>query len=165
MTPDQPQVIAVTSPDEMAALGAALGKIVKSGDALCLVGPLGAGKTTFTRGLAVGLEISDAVTSPTFVIARRHRGPTVDLLHCDAYRIGSADEFVDLDLDTDGAVTVVEWGQSVMAEISDSWLEVVIERSSENDEGARELTFSGHGDRWASDEIASVTKALRQAVS
>ncbi len=149
----------------MAALGTALGQQLAPGDAVCLVGPLGAGKTTFTRGLASGLEIRGEVTSPTFVIARRHRGLRVDLLHCDAYRISGLDEFADLDLDTDEAVTVVEWGQSVMAEITDSWLEVAIDRSSSHDEGTRQLTVHGRGDRWTTIEVDLVVAAFRQVIS
>ncbi len=149
----------------MAALGTALGQQLAPGDAVCLVGPLGAGKTTFTRGLASGLEIRGEVTSPTFVIARRHRGLRVDLLHCDAYRISGLDEFADLDLDTDEAVTVVEWGQSVMAEITDSWLEVAIDRSSSHDEGARQLTVHGRGDRWTTIEVDLVVAAFRRVIS
>ncbi len=149
----------------MAALGTALGQQLAPGDAVCLVGPLGAGKTTFTRGLASGLEIRGEVTSPTFVIARRHRGLRVDLLHCDAYRISGLDEFADLDLDTDEAVTVVEWGQSVMAEITDSWLEVALDRSSSHDEGTRQLTVHGRGDRWTTIEVDLVVAAFRRVIS
>ncbi|MAT61365.1 MAG: tRNA (adenosine(37)-N6)-threonylcarbamoyltransferase complex ATPase subunit type 1 TsaE [Micrococcales bacterium] len=149
----------------MAELGTVLGQQLAPGDAVCLVGPLGAGKTTFTRGLARGLEIRGEVTSPTFVIARRHRGLRVDLLHCDAYRISSPDEFADLDLDTDEAVTVVEWGQSVMAEISDSWLEVAIDRSSSHDEGTRQVTVCGRGDRWTATQLDLLIAAFRRVIS
>jgi len=140
-------------------LGARLAAVLDPGDAVCLTGPLGAGKTTFTRGLAAGLGVHGDVASPTFVIARRHRGPRADLLHCDAYRVGGADEFTDLDLDPEGAVVVVEWGESVMAEISDSWLGIAIERGIGADDESRTLTVAGHGRRWdgpVGDAVAAV---------
>jgi tRNA threonylcarbamoyl adenosine modification protein YjeE len=90
--------------------GRSLADHLRPGDLIVLTGDLGAGKTTLTRGLGEGLGVRGAVTSPTFVIARLHpagdRG--VGLLHVDAYRLASASEIDDLDLDLAGAVTVVE---------------------------------------------------------
>ena len=98
-----------------------------------LVGPLGAGKTTFTQGLARGLGVTGSVTSPTFVIAREHRpidgGP--GLVHVDAYRLGGIDEVDDLDLDASLAesVTVVEWGDGLVEQLGAAVIRVHIERS------------------------------------
>ena len=94
-----------------------------------LNGELGAGKTTLTRGLGAPLGARGAVTSPTFVLARTH--PTasgVPLVHVDAYRLASAAEVDDLDLDLDGAITVVEWGAGKLDGAVDSWLELDIVR-------------------------------------
>jgi tRNA threonylcarbamoyladenosine biosynthesis protein TsaE len=99
----------------MRDLGAQVAGSCRAGDVIVLVGPLGAGKTTFTQGLARGLRVEGAVTSPTFVIAREH--PPVDggpgLVHVDAYRLGGTAELDDLDLDTalSASVTAVEWGE------------------------------------------------------
>ena len=115
MTP--PETSLVADADAMRALGAQVALSCRAGDVVVLTGPLGAGKTTFTQGLAVGLEVSGAVTSPTFVIARVHRstvgGP--DLVHVDAYRLGGLAELDDLDLDAslEESVTVVEWGEGL----------------------------------------------------
>lgn len=103
--------IDVRSAEEMRAIGAALAGRLRPGDVIVLTGPVGAGKTTFTQGIGAGLAVTDPVTSPTFVIAREHRG-RIDLVHVDAYRLGSKLELDDLDLvsDRDQCVTVVEWG-------------------------------------------------------
>ena len=103
--------IEVQSAEEMRAIGTALASRLRPGDVVVLSGPVGAGKTTLTQGIGVGLDVTDPITSPTFVIAREHRG-ALDLVHVDAYRLGSKLELDDLDLvsDRDQCVTVVEWG-------------------------------------------------------
>ena len=122
----------VPEAEGMRRLGEQVGHSLVAGDLVVLSGELGAGKTTFTQGLGVGLQVRGGVTSPTFVIARVHPslvgGP--DLVHVDAYRLGGLDELDDLDLDTslDSAVTVVEWGAGLAEGLADSRLEVVIER-------------------------------------
>ncbi|MBD8610899.1 tRNA (adenosine(37)-N6)-threonylcarbamoyltransferase complex ATPase subunit type 1 TsaE [Frigoribacterium sp. CFBP 13729] len=111
------------------ALGRRLAGVLRAGDLLVLTGPLGAGKTTLTRGLGAGLQVRGQVASPTFVLARTH--PTasgVPLVHVDAYRLGGADELDDLDLDYEGSVVVVEWGAGLLDGVAESWLDVVIER-------------------------------------
>ncbi len=119
---------------------------LRAGDLIVLTGELGAGKTTFTRGLGEGLGVRGAVTSPTFVIARRHpagrRG--IDLLHVDAYRLGSPAEIDDLDLDVAGAVTVVEWGAGRVEHLSDSRLDIALVSAGDG----REARVTGHGPRW-----------------
>lgn len=105
-------VVAVPDAAAMQAIAAALAPFLGPGDVIRLDGELGAGKTTFTRGLGEALGSREAVTSPTFVLARTH--PTASgtpLLHVDAYRLTSEAELDDLDLDFDGSITVVEWGR------------------------------------------------------
>jgi tRNA threonylcarbamoyladenosine biosynthesis protein TsaE len=117
----------------MRACGAALAGVLRAGDVVVLSGELGAGKTTLTQGLGVGLGVRGPVTSPTFVIARRHpslgAGPA--LVHADAYRLGGVAELDDLDLDTslDDAVTVVEWGEGLAEGLADDRLEIRVERA------------------------------------
>lgn len=115
---------------EMERLGAEIGEQLEAGDLLILTGPLGAGKTTFTRGLADGLGVRGPVQSPTFVIARTHpslvgRAP---LVHVDAYRLGSAAELDDLDLDLAGSVVVIEWGRGMAEELAENWWDIELER-------------------------------------
>jgi tRNA threonylcarbamoyl adenosine modification protein YjeE len=103
----------IPDPDAMHALGQELAGLLRAGDLMVLTGPLGAGKTTFTRGLGEGLRVRGPVTSPTFVLARTHPstvgGPP--LVHVDAYRLASAMELDDLDIDFARSIVVVEWGR------------------------------------------------------
>ena len=130
----------IATSHDMERLGAALAGVLSRGDILVLNGPLGAGKTTLVRGLGEALGVRGAVASPTFVIARTHPsltgGPA--LIHVDAYRLSSALELDDLDLDLDSAVTVIEWGSEVVGAITDEWLEVDIARPRAGDEAERE---------------------------
>lgn len=153
MTEARRRPLVVASADDMRDLGAWVGRRCSGGDVVVLTGELGAGKTTFAQGLARGLGIDDAVTSPTFVIARVHlnAGTGLDLVHVDAYRVGSAVELDDLDLeaDLDRSVVVVEWGAGLADDLSASRLEVAIERSDSVEDEVRTATLTAHGDRWA----------------
>lgn len=128
-----PQRVVVATPERMRELGSRLAASLRAGDVVVLSGELGAGKTTFTQGLGEGLGVRGGVTSPTFVIARVHPslsdGPA--LVHVDAYRLHGAPELDDLDLDTalEEAVTVVEWGSGLAEALTDSPLELRIERA------------------------------------
>lgn len=123
----------------MAALGAAMASDCRPGDVVLLVGPLGAGKTTFTQGLARGLAVRGPVTSPTFVIAREHESESdgLRLLHVDAYRLGGLDELDDLDLDwaSSETVTVVEWGGELADHLDVPVVTVTIDRDTDAGEG------------------------------
>lgn len=152
------------TPEDTQAFAARLATLLKAGDVLVLAGGLGAGKTTFTQGLGAALGVRGPVTSPTFVVARTHpslvQGPS--LVHVDAYRLGAAAEIDDIDLDAsvDDSVTVVEWGEGMAEQLSDSWLEVRIEnrlaRSTDplgtavegSGEETRVITVKPHGPRW-----------------
>lgn len=141
-----------------------LASVLQAGDVLVLSGDLGAGKTTFTQGLGDALGVRGPVTSPTFVIARSHpslvSGPR--LVHVDAYRLSDAAELDDIDLDetTDDAVTVVEWGQGMAEQLSQSYLQITIEarHADETDplgtscgrdsDHMRVVTIKPRGPRW-----------------
>jgi tRNA threonylcarbamoyladenosine biosynthesis protein TsaE len=142
----------------MRALGEDVADVLRPGDVVVLDGPLGAGKTTFTQGIGRALAVRGQVTSPTFVIARMHPGPGPALVHVDAYRLGSAVEVDDLDLDADlaAAVTVVEWGVGKVEGLAPDRLEVLISRAvgapvDEDDPsgGLRSVVVQGIGPRWA----------------
>ncbi|GHF20493.1 tRNA (adenosine(37)-N6)-threonylcarbamoyltransferase complex ATPase subunit type 1 TsaE [Pseudolysinimonas yzui] len=140
--------LSIPDADAMEELGARLAALLAAGDLVVLDGPLGAGKTTLTRGLGAALGARGAVTSPTFVLAREH--PTasgVPLVHVDAYRLATARELDDLDLDYDGAIVVVEWGAGKLDGVADSWIDIAIARDSLDD--TRDVTITGHGPRWA----------------
>ncbi|MGB3771329.1 MAG: tRNA (adenosine(37)-N6)-threonylcarbamoyltransferase complex ATPase subunit type 1 TsaE [Rhodococcus sp. (in: high G+C Gram-positive bacteria)] len=130
--------------DDTEQLGERLGRALSAGDVVVLDGPLGAGKTTLTKGLARGLGVVGRVSSPTFMIARTHRpgsdtGP--GLIHVDAYRLGlgtgasAMDELDALDLDTEltDSVVVVEWGEGLAESLADRCLLVHLSREPESD--------------------------------
>lgn len=162
----------VSTPAAMEQLGRAIGAQLRAGDLLVLDGPLGAGKTTLTRGIGAGLGVRAPITSPTFVLARTHPSVTggPPLVHVDAYRLGSPAELDDLDLDFSGSVVVVEWGAGMLAGVGESLLSITIERplggaaavsGGGADDGAdmgedasvpvepRLVRLTGSGPRWA----------------
>jgi tRNA threonylcarbamoyladenosine biosynthesis protein TsaE len=158
-------VVSVRLPEasDTEALGRRLAGVLRAGDLVVLGGDLGAGKTTLTRGLGAGLGVRGDITSPTFVIARVHRstsdGP--DLVHVDAYRLGSLAEVDDLDLDAslEESVTVVEWGSGKVEGLAEDRLLVQIERTvgGVGDE-TRTVTVVGEGPRWqaVAEQLAAV---------
>ena len=165
------ETLVVADADAMHALGIRLAARLHAGDLLVLTGPLGAGKTTLSRGLGEGLQVRGPVTSPTFVLARTHPslvgGP--NLVHVDAYRLSSALELDDLDIDFARSVVVVEWGRGLLDGITDSWLDVEIDRprggapglasadgtdpdaeaDADDIDEPRTVTITAHGPRWA----------------
>lgn len=153
-----PREVRWASVDETHDFGRRLGAMLRGGDVLVLTGDLGAGKTTLTQAVAEGLGVRGPITSPTFVIARVHPslvgGP--ELVHVDAYRLGSALELDDLDLDADldASVTVVEWGAGLAEQLSDTRLELTITGADE-----RTVALTGVGARWdpVLDELAPVS--------
>jgi len=142
----------------MHELGMRVAQELRAGDLLVLTGPLGAGKTTFTRGLGEGLNVRGSVTSPTFVLARTHPslvdGPA--LVHVDAYRLTDPVELDDLDIDYAHSIVVVEWGRGMVDGVSDSWLDIEIVRPEgaaidESDDDLVEerlVRIQPHGQRW-----------------
>lgn len=120
----------IASPEAMEDFGRELGRVLSAGDLVVLTGPLGAGKTTLTRGIADGLGVRGPVQSPTFVIARTHPSLVggAPLVHVDAYRLGSPAELDDLGLDFDRAVSIVEWGRGMVDGLVDQWWEIELDR-------------------------------------
>jgi tRNA threonylcarbamoyladenosine biosynthesis protein TsaE len=135
------------APEDTHALGRSLAEVLRPGDLVVLVGPLGAGKTALTQGIGAGLGVGEPVTSPTFVIARVHRGGRVPLVHVDAYRLGSVADVDDLDLDASAgeSVTVVEWGQGLVEQLADEHLEVRLDR---RDDDVRTAVLVPNGPGW-----------------
>ena len=137
----------ISTPEQMEQLGVKIAKILRPGDIVLLEGNLGAGKTTLTRGIGEGLRASGTVQSPTFVLARTHRtqvGPK--LVHVDAYRLSSAVELDDLDIDYERSIVVIEWPRDFLDGLVDQFLKVEIDRSAVDD--VRTVTISSQGLRW-----------------
>jgi tRNA threonylcarbamoyl adenosine modification protein YjeE len=152
--------LTIATPELMEELGARIAAQLGVGDLVQLNGELGAGKTTLTRGLGAALGVRGSVTSPTFVLARSHPRPNdAPLVHVDAYRLRTAVELDDLDIDFERSIVVVEWGAGLLDGITQDWLEVDIVRPRagtrlpELVEGydspePRTVTITGHGNRW-----------------
>jgi tRNA threonylcarbamoyladenosine biosynthesis protein TsaE len=136
----------IETAEAMQELGRKIGAHLKVGDVVALIGPLGAGKTELTKGIAAAFGIEE-VTSPTFVIARSYRS-NPPLIHMDAYRLLAGAnplyELEDLDLDAEKAITIIEWGGELVEQISSQYLEININRDSD----VREVSLVGHGLRW-----------------
>lgn len=143
--------LVISDSDAMHQLGLKLASKLQAGDIVVLTGPLGAGKTTLSRGIGEGLHAVGTVSSPTFVIARTHRLENTDtaLVHVDAYRLGSPAELDDLDIDFANSITLVEWGRGFTDGISSSWLEIEIERDHTGASEERRVLVTGSGPRWA----------------
>ncbi len=131
------------------AVAARLAAVLRPGDLILIEGDLGAGKTTFTQGMARALGVGEAVTSPTFVLMNVYRTSAgFDLVHVDVYRLDLLSEVVDLALPEmleDGAVVAVEWGERAAAALPGDHLRVRIDAP---DEGVRAITFQPHGASW-----------------
>lgn len=146
--------LTIADPDAMAGLGERLATQLRAGDLVLLNGELGAGKTTLTRSIGAALGVRGAVTSPTFVLARTHPRDAglPPLVHVDAYRLGSAMELDDLDIDFENSIVVIEWGAGLTEGITDSWLTFDIVRphggDAEADIEPRFVTVTGTGPRW-----------------
>lgn len=125
-----------------------LGGLLKTGDVICLQGDLGAGKTAFTQGLAQGWGSLDAVSSPTFILVNQYRrADGSQLFHLDAYRLNSAPEAEELDLDAmlaEGAL-VVEWPERLEYLIPEERLLIQLEHISEEH---RRMNFHARGKRY-----------------
>ncbi len=144
----------IKSAEEMEQLGSKLAGLLKPGDLVLMAGPLGAGKTTLTRGIGRGLSAQGTIQSPTFVLARTHRIPNGKLVHVDAYRLSSAMELDDLDIDFEHSIVIVEWARDFLDGYSENFLTVEIDRTNEDD--SRLVTLTPTGSRWKEASLASL---------
>ena len=136
--------ILIENENQMHDLGVRLGSLLKPGDLVSLNGVLGAGKTTLTKAIGEGVGVQGSISSPTFLIARTH--PTksgTPFVHIDAYRLSTPRELDDLDIDYSNSISVIEWGRGFTNGLSESYVEIEIERFLETEE--RKLTVIGQG--------------------
>ena len=132
------------SPEETEALGAALASSLRPGQVVAFRGPLGAGKTAFTRGLARGLGVTGPVTSPTYTIVNEYTDGRMPLFHFDMYRLGSSEELYEIgweDYLARGGVCAVEWSEIVADALEEPCIRVDI-RQGET-ENQRKITVEG----------------------
>ena len=138
---------ATHSPEETQELAVKLARFLTPGDVITLEGDLGAGKTSFTKGLARGLGVTKNVNSPTFTIIKEYEG-TVPFFHMDAYRV--EDQWEDLGLDEyfEGkGVTVVEWPSMIGEQLPSERLAITIKNQGDTH---RHLYFHPFGGRYIS---------------
>jgi tRNA threonylcarbamoyladenosine biosynthesis protein TsaE len=137
------------SPQQTRDLGLRLGVLLQPGDVICLQGELGAGKTTFVQGLARGWGALDAVSSPTFILVNMYRrADGGQLFHFDTYRLDSAPEAEELDIDAmllQGPL-VIEWPERMQSVLPAERLWVTLEYVNETQ---RQFHFEAHGKRAA----------------
>ncbi len=136
------------SADQTRRLGMRLGTLLRVGDIVALTGDLGSGKTTFIQGVAQGWGSTDAVSSPTFVLVNQYRRPDgAKLHHMDAYRMESALEAEDLDIDTmlESGSLLVEWAERIAPVLPQEQL--TLEMTWVADE-QRNMLFIPHGKRY-----------------
>ncbi|MGQ9731201.1 MAG: tRNA (adenosine(37)-N6)-threonylcarbamoyltransferase complex ATPase subunit type 1 TsaE [Candidatus Zipacnadales bacterium] len=114
-------------------IAASLARWLKARDVIALRGPLGAGKTCFVQGLALGLGIGEVVSSPSFVIAKHYKG-SPNLLHVDAYRLSSEEDLWELGLEDEfqTSVAAIEWAQNVEAGLPEDRIEVTLQDEGGN---------------------------------
>jgi len=135
--------IVTNSPAETEQLASALADFLAPGMVLAFVGDLGAGKTTFTRGLARGLGIKAPVTSPTYTIVNEYDTGRLHLIHFDMYRLTSVEELFEIgweDYRAQGAVLVVEWSENVAEALGPDTVTIQIEKTGNE---SRDITITG----------------------
>ena len=131
------------SAEETIEFAKEIGSRLKKGDIVAYTGGLGAGKTTFTRGLAMGLGMDDNVTSPTFSLVNEYHSKDISLYHFDMYRIMGADDLETTgfyDYSTDDSVFAIEWSENISEELQDNAVIIDIERIDDN---TRRITVKG----------------------
>jgi tRNA threonylcarbamoyladenosine biosynthesis protein TsaE len=143
-------IIAFTaSSEETKQLAMAIAELTRAGDLILLAGDLGAGKTTFAQGFGAALGVADPITSPTFTLVSQYSG-RLELNHLDVYRLDQAEEVLDLGLAEmldEHAVTLIEWGDTVIPVLPADYLEVRL-RMGEGDDD-RVIEIQSVGPRWS----------------
>ena len=140
--------VITSSPEQTWRIGEMLGARLGAGDMICLYGDLGAGKTSFSYGVALGLGVQEQyISSPTFTFVNEYKG-RVPLYHIDLYRLKDPEELESIGfeeyIDSDG-VTVVEWAERAESDLPTECLSVYL---SYVDENSREIGFFAEGERY-----------------
>ncbi len=140
--------VITSSPEQTWRVGEILGKQLGAGDTVCLYGDLGAGKTSFSYGIALGLDVKEQyITSPTFTFVNEYEG-RVPFYHIDLYRLKEPEELENIGfeeyIDSDG-VTVIEWAERAEEELPEERLSVYLSYVNEN---SREIGFLAEGERY-----------------
>lgn len=141
----------VDNVEETTAIGFNLGKLLNSGDIICLTGDLGTGKTHITKGIAKGLNIDEHITSPTFTIVNEYDTGRLKLFHFDVYRVNDPDEIYAIGFDdyifSDG-VSIIEWANYIEEILPKEYVHINIEKDLNTNENFRRITIKTYGDRY-----------------
>lgn len=141
----------VNSVEATTTIGFNLGKLLNSGDIICLTGDLGTGKTHITKGIAKGLNIDDHITSPTFTIVNEYDTGRLKLFHFDVYRVNDPDEIYAIGFDdyifSDG-VSIIEWANYIEEILPKEYVHIDIKKDLSTDENFRRISIRAYGDRY-----------------
>lgn len=132
--------------DETEKFGLKLGSILRGGEVICLIGDLGAGKTTLTKSIAIALGVKDYVTSPTFTLINEYKGANFPLYHFDVYRLEGVEDILDLGFEEyfySKGVTIIEWGNKIEKALPEDVLTIEMKMGSHFDKRVLNLSSSG----------------------
>jgi tRNA threonylcarbamoyladenosine biosynthesis protein TsaE len=141
----------VNSINETTKLGLEIGRLVNPGDIICLTGDLGTGKTHITKGIAMGLNINDIITSPTFTIVNEYDSGRLKMNHFDVYRVNDPDEIYAIGFDDyifSEAVSIIEWANYIEEILPNEYLHIHISKDLSKNEDYRKITITSYGDRY-----------------
>lgn len=141
----------VNSIKETTNIGFQLGKLLNSGDIICLTGDLGTGKTHITKGIAEGLGITDTITSPTFNIVNEYDSGRLKLNHFDVYRVSDPDEIYAIGFDDyifSDAVSIIEWANYIEEILPKEYLHINISKDLTKGESYRKISINPYGDKY-----------------
>lgn len=144
-------ILEINNIDDTTNLGINLGKLLNSGDVVCLTGDLGTGKTHITKGIAKGLGINDTITSPTFTIVNEYDSGRLKLNHFDVYRVNDPDEIYAIGFDDyifSDAVSVIEWANYIEEILPQDFLHILIEKDLSKSEDYRKITLTPYGEKY-----------------
>ena len=134
------------SPEETKSFASSYARKISNGSIIALIGNLGAGKTTFSQGFALGLGINESVVSPTFKLVSEYHGKRV-LNHIDCYRLESSSDFLNIGgenfLNTSDGITIIEWADRIKDIWLDDWIIIYFDRD-ENDSNVRHIKIGGN---------------------
>ncbi len=134
--------IITTSPEETIEFAKKIGAVLKKGDVIAYKGGLGAGKTTFTRGVAMGVGLEDEVYSPTFALINEYAGD-VNIYHFDMYRIENTDDLETtgfFDYPMEDSIFIIEWSENIIDALPENTIFIEINRI---DDETREIIIEG----------------------
>ena len=141
----------VNNVEETTKIGEQIGKLLNSGDIICLTGDLGTGKTHISKGIAQGLGVTEYITSPTFTIVNEYDSGRLKLYHFDVYRVSDPDEIYAIGFDDyifSEGVSLIEWANYIEEILPKDYIHIFLEKDLENGENFRKITITPYGDRY-----------------